>query len=56
VASVALQQGSYSAIEGGMVEICAVISSVPTGGLECPVVATLSPVDGKAGECIHKVR
>ena len=50
VASVAFQQGSFSASEGGMVEVCAVISSVPTGGLECPVVATLSATDGKAGE------
>ena len=50
VALVAFQQGSFSASEGGMVEVCAVISSVPTGGLECPVVATLSATDGKAGE------
>ena len=51
VASVALQQSSYSAAEGGVVEVCAVISDVPAGGLECPVVANLSAVDGKAGEC-----
>jgi len=49
-ASVALQQDSYPANEGGMVEVCAVISSVPGGGLECPVVATLSATDGRAGE------
>jgi len=49
-ASVAFQQGSYSASEGGMVEVCAVISSVPTGGLECPVVATLNATAGKAGK------
>ena len=48
--SIALQQVSHSASEGGMVEVCAVISSVPTGGLECPVVATLSATDGKAGK------
>ena len=35
-----------------MVEVCAVISDVPDGGLECPVVASLSAADGnKAGEC-----
>ena len=49
-ALVAFQQGSFSANEGGMVEVCAVISSVPGGGLECPVVATLSATDGKAGK------
>jgi len=48
--SVALQQVSHSASEGGMVEVCAVISSVPGGGLECPVVATLDAMNGKAGE------
>ena len=53
MASVAFQQGSYSASEGGIVQVCAVISSVPTGGLECPVVATLAAVDGKAGEWQH---
>ena len=50
MASVAFQQVSYSASEGGMVEVCAVISSVPGGGLECPVVATLDAINGKAGE------
>ena len=50
MASVAFQQGSYSASEGGIVQVCAVISSVPTGGLECPVVAALDTRDGKAGE------
>ena len=50
-ASVALEQVSYSASEGGMVEVCAVITSVPGGGLECPVVATLDTIDGKASEC-----
>ena len=50
VALVAFQQDLFSASEGGMVEVCAVISSVPTGGLECPVVATLSATDGKAGK------
>ena len=49
-ALVAFQQGSFSANEGGMVEVCAVISSVPAGGLECPVVATLDATDGKAGK------
>ena len=34
-----------------MVEICAVISDVPAGGLEWPVVVTLNAADGaKAGE------
>jgi len=50
VATLAFQQGSYSANEGGIVEVCAVIGSVPSGGLECPVVATLAAIDGKAGE------
>jgi len=50
-ASVAFQQGSFSASEGGMGEVCAVINNVPTGGLECLVVATLSAANGKAGEC-----
>jgi len=36
-----------------MVEVCAVISSVPGGGLECPVVATLDAISGKAGECMN---
>ena len=49
--SVAFQQVSYSASEGGMVEVCAVITSVPGGGLECPVVATMDTIDGKASEC-----
>jgi len=34
-----------------MGEVCAVINNVPTGGLECLVVATLSAANGKAGEC-----
>ena len=50
MASVAFQQVSYSASEGGIVEVCAVISSVPGGGLECPVVVTLDAINGKAGE------
>ena len=34
-----------------MVEICVVISDVPTGGLEWPVVVTLNAANGtKAGE------
>ena len=50
-ASVALEQVSYTADEfGTAVEVCAVISNVPGGGLECPVVANLSAADGKAGE------
>jgi len=49
-ASVALEQVSYTANEFGTVEVCAVISNVPGGGLECPVVANLSAADGKAGE------
>jgi len=32
--------------------VCAVISSVPDGGLECPVVATLDATDGKASELV----
>ena len=30
--------------------MCAVISDIPGGGLECPVVASLSAADGKASE------
>ena len=47
VVSAALEQDSYSAEEGGIVEVCAVIRDVPAGGLECPVVATLSAADGQ---------
>jgi len=50
VTSVAFQQGSFSANEGSVVEVCAITSNVPTGGLECLVVATLSATDGKAGK------
>ena len=32
--------------------MCAVISSVPGGGLECPVVATLDATDGNASELV----
>ena len=51
MASVALQQSSYSAQEGGVLEVCAIISGIPSGGLECPVVASLSAFNGKASEC-----
>ena len=49
-ASVALQQDLYSAQEGGEVQVCAVISNVPAGDLECHVVANLSASDGNAGK------
>ena len=52
-ASVALQQDLYSAEEGGEVQVCAVISNVPAGGLECPVVANLSASDGNAGKWLR---
>ena len=52
MASVALVQDSYPASEGMMVQVCAVIDNLPSDGLECPVVASLLAVDGKAGEWI----
>ena len=49
-ASVALMQDSYSASEGMVVQVCAVINNLPSDGLECPVVANLMAIDGKAGK------
>ena len=48
--SLALAQDSYSVSEGVMVEVCATISNLPIGGLECPVVASLVASDGTACE------
>ena len=50
MASVALMQDSYSASEGMVVQLCAVIDNLPSDGLECSVVASLMAIDGKAGE------
>ena len=50
VVSVALEQESYTASEGVTVEVCAVISHIPIGGLECSVVASLVVSDGTACE------
>ena len=50
VVSLALAQDSYSVSEGVMVEVCATISNIPIGGLECPVVASLVASDGTACE------
>ena len=46
-----LEMDVYDFSEGnGMVQVCALLSSAPTGGLECSIVATLALMDGsKAG-------
>ena len=37
------------------VDVCAVLTGVPTQGLDCSIVATLLLADGvKAGECARK--
>jgi len=36
--------------DGGMIDVCAEIAALPTGGLETALVVTLSTMDGtKAG-------
>ena len=38
------------------VDVCAILTAVPTQGLDCSIVATLLPADGiKAGECARKL-
>ena len=32
-------------------EVCLTLVSIPPGGLECDIVATLFTADGKAGMC-----
>ena len=50
-ASVSLQALSSDTCEEdvGSIEVCAVISGLPTGGLGCDVVVTLAVDDGTAG-------
>ena len=50
-----LEMDVYDFSEGnGMVQVCALLSSAPTGGLECSIMATLALMDGsKAGTLIY---
>ena len=50
-ATVSLQMPSSVSEEAGSVDICADLTAVPPGGLECDIVLTLSLTDGtKAGK------
>ena len=47
-----MDMASYEFDENaGSVEVCAELETAPIGGLECSIVATLTPLNGnKAGE------
>ena len=47
-----MDMASYEFDENaGSIEVCAELETAPTGGLECSIVATLTPQNGnKAGE------
>ena len=48
--TVALQMPASVGEGDGSVDLCVDLTGVPTGGLECDIVLTLSPMDGaKAG-------
>ncbi len=50
----ALQESSYMSAEcDGYLLVCAELSDVPLGGLECDISVSLQAVDGTAGKlCI----
>ena len=52
-----LEMDVYDFSEGdGMVQVCALLSSVPSGGLECSIVATLTLMDGlKSGRYTQRL-
>ena len=49
-----MEMDEYSVNEGdGAVEVCAQLMAAPADGLQCSIVATLTPMDGdKAGMSI----
>ena len=52
-----MEMDEYSVNEGdGVVEVCAQLMVAPAGGLQCIIVAVLSPMDGdKAGMFITPI-
>ena len=52
-----LEMDVYDFSEGnGMVQVCALLSPAPSGGLECSIVATLALMDGlKAGSYTQRL-
>ena len=52
-----LEMDVYDFSEGdGTVQVCALLSSAPSGGLECSIVATLALMDGlKAGRYTQRL-
>ena len=52
-----LEMDVYDFSEGnGTVQVCALLSSAPSGGLECSIVATLTLMDGlKAGRYTQRL-